>query len=157
MNNLSFHTSNPSGKLFSGLYRPLVMASSLAASDGQAYETSFHRNFSCNLAAKPMLTHTTNNKTTLKHFILFLESFSTTISKKKRSKILSQREKKIKIQTKRRIAQKYQTNLNDGQSLCDLIRCAVEQFMGITISSLLVYTRATTCTLMKTILPTIRL
>lgn len=74
MNNLSFHTSNPSGKLFSGLYRPLVMASSLAASDAQSYATSFHRNFSCNFVAKPMLTHTTNKNATLKHFIFVFVS-----------------------------------------------------------------------------------
>lgn len=83
MNNLSFHTSKPSGKLFSGLYRPLVMAASFAESDGHAYETSFHLNFCSNFVAKPICTQIANSNTelTLKHIIF--ESNQSEVKKKK--------------------------------------------------------------------------
>lgn len=60
MNNLSFQTSNPNGKLFSGWYRPLFIASCLTASDGHEYETSFQWNFSSNLTEKPFRMHKTD-------------------------------------------------------------------------------------------------
>lgn len=56
------------------------------------------------------------------------------------NKMLSDCEYTAKVEEKK-TKNENQTNLTDGQSLCDLIRCAVEQFMGITISSLLVYKR----------------
>lgn len=75
MNSLSFQTSSPSGKLFSGWYRPLFIASSLAASDGHAYETSFQWNLSSNFAEKPFRMHTANNNIS-KNFIYFIFFFS---------------------------------------------------------------------------------
>lgn len=71
MNSLSFQTSSPSGKLFSGWYRPLFIASSLAASDGHAYDTSFQWNLSFNLAEKPFRMHNTNVNIN-KNFMYFI-------------------------------------------------------------------------------------
>lgn len=61
MKSLSFQTSKPSGKLFSGWYRPVFIASSLAASFGHAYETSFQRNFSWSFAQKTFRMHEISN------------------------------------------------------------------------------------------------
>lgn len=74
MNSLSFQTSSPNGRLFSGWYRPLFIASSLASSDGHAYETSFQWNLSSNLAEKPFWMHTANNNIS-KNFIYFIFFF----------------------------------------------------------------------------------
>lgn len=82
MNNLFFHTSNPSGRLFSGWYRPLLIASALADSDGHAYETSFQWNFSSNFAAKLVVMHAISDSTN-KNFmksIFVLRTSSTSIS-----------------------------------------------------------------------------
>lgn len=69
----SFQTSKPNGKLFSGWYRPLLIASSLASSFGHAYETSFQRNFSFNFPQKPFWMHMINSaiNKNLMYFILF--------------------------------------------------------------------------------------
>lgn len=67
MNSLSFHTSSPSGKLFSTLYRPVRSASSLVSSFGHANCNSCHWYFCSSLThsiTDTTLTTTATNKAT---------------------------------------------------------------------------------------------